>query len=827
MKKIITPLLGISILFLAFSAVDISLLKTQILNRLVDYTTEKFPEKIYVHTDKPYYTAGEDIWFSAYLVNGVTHSKNSQSSVIYVELINEEGNIISERKLFSETVSAEGDFKLPMDLKDGTYTLRAYTNYMRNQPREFFFKKEIPVYSLYTDTEDTKDKDSKSLENQELPDIGFYPEGGYLITGLKNKIAVKIKDANVDAFPILGIIEDSEGNRITDFQTFEFGLGYFYLKPELGKEYRAVISSKDEEILYSLPVPLSEGYVINTSISDKELTVELSTNKMEGLKNTLVIGHQRGIPVFDYIEKENKNTVLFKIPKTDLIEGVLDLVLFNDSKNAVAERMVYVKKENKIALSIKKTNGNFIGTRDRVDLKIDVRNSMGKALPSSLSLSITDAKMIKPYENAENIHTYLLLNSDLRGNIKSPNYFFTKGDEIKKNTQLDLIMMTHGWRRFDWLAFLESRSQEKFKPEDGIYISGRTISSKSPFQNKLSETKMALRQKGFYQEAQATDKYGYFSYGPFVFNDTIDILFQAGNDLSSDKPNFMDTNIVMDSPIEKPGYIPSGTINHFKQEISKEEEIYRKKARNSVFRNFEYDDERELLDEVTLTGKVETKEEMAEKKRERRTRSFNPSHRIVVDEMGTHGGGDFLELIGNIPGLRVERKDDDPYSITPNQYGILLRGLETSVFLDDVKVDMDIARSVKQTDIDFIDVLNTGQASAAYSLEAQGIIAIYTKRGSRGKGKPIKQPGSITFKSPGFYSARSFYAPDYSKVNRTRSKNDERSTLYWNPKLTVGQFKNTEFTFYTSDEKGSLQVEVQGITESGIPIHSTSYLEVE
>jgi len=218
---------------------------------------------------------------------------------------------------------------------------------------------------------------------------------------------------------------------------------------------------------------------------------------------------------------------------------------------------------------------------------------------------------------------------------------------------------------------------------------------------------------------------------------------------------------------------------------------------------------------------------MAEKKRERRTRSFRPSHRIVVDEMGVHGGGDFLELIGNVPGLRIERNDNDPNSITPNQYSILLRGLVASIYLDNVKVNIDIARSIKQANIDFIDIMNTGHASAAYGLEAQGVIAIYSKQGSREKGKLIKQPGSITFKSPGFYSARRFYAPDYTKVSRTRSKKDDRSTLYWNPKLTVERFKNTEFTFYTSDEKGTYQIEIEGITDAGIPIHEISYLEVE
>lgn len=826
MKKSGAILIFLSFICLAFTIEDIGPSKFLILNKLKEYNTNKFPEKIYVHTDKAIYSAGEDIWFSAYLVNGVTHQESSKSSVVYVELLNEQGTILSERMLFAESISVHGDFKLPLDLQDGNYTLRAYTNYMQNQPKAFFFEKEIPVYALYA--RETTDENIQDIaENQNLPDIGFFPEGGYLITGLKNKIAVKIKDADLDTPPILGIVEDADGNKITDFQTFEFGLGYFYLTPEPGKEYNARISSKDENILYSIPLPLAEGYVMNTSISDKDLTIEISTNKKEGLENILLIGHQRGIPVFDHVGKANKKSVLIKVPKTDLAEGVLDLVLFNDTNKPVAERLVYVQKPNEIKLSVRKTNGNTTQTRDRVDLKIDVRDLSAKVVPSSLSVSITNTSRIDPDKTADNIRSYLLLNSDLRGKIKSPNYFFTKGDEVKKNAQLDLIMMTHGWRRFDWLEFLERQPLEKYKPEDGIYISGRTINAKPPYQNKISETKMAIRQKGFYQEEQITDQYGQFSYGPYVFVDTVAVLFQAGKDLSSNKPELANTNVIFDPPKEKPRFMPDWTISTFNQVLSNKEKINRTKARNAVFRNFEFDEDRELLDEVLLQGKLETKEEIAEKKREKRTRSFEPSHRIIVDEMGKHGGGDFLDLLGMIPGLSIRVKVFDPESVTPNQYVIHMRGLEPSIYLDNVKVSMNIARSIAQADIDFIDIMNTGQASAAYGLEAQGVIAIYSKQGSRSKGTAEKLPGSITFQKPGFYSARTFYAPDYSKVDRNNNRNDDRATLYWNPKLTTEAYKKTEFTFYTSDDHGPFQVEVQGITDSGIPFFTTSLFEVD
>lgn len=821
---------------LAFSFVDSSGLKILILNRLHEYTSEKYPEKIYLQTDKPYYTAGEDIWFNAYLVNGVTHTKSEKSKIIYVELINEKDEVISDRKLFAESLSVQGDFKLPINLPEGIYLMRAYTNYMRNQPREYFFNKEISVLAINSEIpNDTIKGNLEITKNSELPNIGFYPEGGYLIEGISNKVAVKIKDAELSASPVVGIIEDADGNRITDFKTFEFGLGSFYLNPEPGKEYRAVISNGDENILYPLPMPLSEGYVMNTSVTDKEVIINVTTNKKEGLKNTLIIGHQRGLAAFDYTQDKQTNTMLVKIPKVNLIEGVLDIVIFNESKNPVAERLVYIKKEAKISVTLKKTNGSSTSTRDRVNMEIEIKDNNGKLVPGTFSMSITDAELIKPNRYAENIKTYLLLNSDLRGKINSPNYFFTAGDTIKKNQQLDLIMMTHGWRRFTWQEFIQNSARQEFKPEDGIYISGNTINAKSPFQNKFSETKLTFRKKGFYQETNNTNNIGHFSYGPFVFHDTIDVFLQAGSDLKSEKPNFSNTNIKLDPVTQRPSIIPNKISNIFNQNLNiADQEKYRKKSRNNIYRDFKFDGNREVLDEVLIETKLITKQEVEEIKRDKRTRIFEPSHRIIVDETKQTGSGTFMDLITNVPGIRTGRASFDPNMdpldqvLSIENVEINLRGMKPTIYLDDVEVDLKVARSIQPADIDFIDIRNTGHSSAAYGLKAQGIIAIYTRQGSRDQVKiSDRKPGSINFKSIGFYTAREFYAPDYSLVERNRSREDKRTTLFWKPNISSNGYKNAEITFYTSDEKGRFQIEIEGITDTGIPIYSTDILTVE
>lgn len=811
--------------FLAFNYGDPYSLKNSIINKLSEYSTKKYPEKIYIQTDKPYYTAGENIWYSAYLLNGVTHTTSLKSSVIYVELINENDSIISEQKLFTESVSVNGDFVLPLDLTDGTYLLRAYTNYMRNQSREYFFKKEIPILSLYADSDKKDIEETEEHENDSFPDLGFYPEGGYLVEGLNNRVAVKIKNADLKTNPVIGRIEDTDGTKITEFKTMEFGLGSFQFTPESGKTYQAVVSSGNENVVYPLPTSLNEGFVMNTKVSDTDVTINVTTNKKEGLKNTLIIGHQRGLTVFDFIQEKSTNTMSIQIPKDELIEGVLDIVLFDTSEKPVAQRLAYINKETKILTSVKLFPASA-GTRERVNMGIEVKDKFGILIPSTVSISVTDADLIRPDLNSENMKTWLLLNSDLRGKIKSPNYFFLPEDRAKKNQLLDLTMLTHGWSRFIWQEFIKEGTNQNYKPEDGIYFTGNTRNLKAPYENKPSETKLTFRADGFYQESKPTDQNGYFSYGPFVFNDTIDVFIQLATKMASAEPNFNETNIILTPPTTEPAIVRDAIITPFKQKINFVDS-YRKKTRSNVISTYKFDVKGELLDEVFLKAKVETEEERKEIKRNKRSRSFNPSHRIVVDEFGQHGSGDFMELIANVPGVRIGRKQGMD-NMTSQDFEVNLRGMKPTFYLDDIKVTLDVARSIPQSNIDFIDIRNTGHSSMAYGLDAQGVIAIYTKRGSR-RGVSIQnsKAGSINFKTSGFYNAREFFAPDYASENKEPIRRDQRTTLYWNPKVIVNRHRNASVSFFTADEKGRFLVEMNGITETGIPIYQTAFLEVE
>lgn len=145
-KKLLTGLiacLGVIALF-AFAPQDDDPIK-KIVTQLSKWLDENPQEKVYLHMDKPYYAAGEDIWFKAYITIGEKHQLSALSSVLNVELIDDRDSIKRAIKLPVSNGITWGDFALPDSLHAGNYRIRAYTNYMRNAGPEYFFDKTLAI----------------------------------------------------------------------------------------------------------------------------------------------------------------------------------------------------------------------------------------------------------------------------------------------------------------------------------------------------------------------------------------------------------------------------------------------------------------------------------------------------------------------------------------------------------------------------------------------------------------------------------------------------------------------------------------------------------
>lgn len=155
------------------------------------------PEKIYVHTDRDVYVAGEDMLYKIYVVPSQPAGK-TVSNIAYLVLRNTKQNILRLIATLSDGCSF-GSVYLPDTLQTGMYELVAFTNYMKNYNEGIFFRKQLLIANRFDKlldnlySQDTLRKQPAMTVN---PDHGFSPVHalhGLHLSVEKNKFAAREK----------------------------------------------------------------------------------------------------------------------------------------------------------------------------------------------------------------------------------------------------------------------------------------------------------------------------------------------------------------------------------------------------------------------------------------------------------------------------------------------------------------------------------------------------------------------------------------------------------------------------------------------------------
>jgi len=789
--------------------------------KLIDYETKSYPEKVFLHTDKNTYLAGEDIWFSAYLVNGITHKSSNKSLVLHVEFLSPKGNTIAQKKLMITDVQAAGDFKLDKEAKAGIYTIRAYTNYMRNFETTSFFTKKINVIpqTIESKKENTNTivaatpKNNYNLNKIDKPILEFYPEGGYLVDRLKSKVAVKLIGKGLDTLqPILTIL-DNTGSKITTFKTYTFGLGFFNLLPDAKKNYTAQLTIADASYSYKLPQVLTRGYTLAVRKKNEELYINAATNHLKGLFGCTVLVHQRGRLVFHTNLKITEKKGLLKIPLSNFSDGVVTVTLFNPERKPVCERLYFVNHINKNITTTMVTKKNYFTKRKKVNVNLYILDSLKKTVDANVSVTVKKINPVDTENTQHTIKTWLLLSSDIKGIIEKPNYFFEKPNDKRREYLLDLLMTTQGWRGFTWQKLLYTNyPNTTYAIEKGITISGKTTDMKTPYANRAAATRISFKGKTVLQEpVKRSNNNGEFSYGPYVFFDTINVFLEARvtNFKSKDKAS-RNLLIVPKKEIKAPKIVSDITVSN-QIDYKKYVQQY-KNYLNSLDVNFSKPEN--VLDEITIKTKLKTQEEKREEEMKERTSYGNAFFRFDVLQNGRSGAVTLLDLFVNSQEVNVNLSEE---TIRVRNEGTPL------ILIDESPIFMEDLTFIDAEDISFYDVL-IGPQAARFSSN-QPVVSIYTKNGNGFSGGK-RSPGIIDFELVGFYSAREFYNTNYDDSLENQLKPDLRTTLYWNPKIKTTATP-TEFSFFTSDVTTNYKIEVQGITKDGTPIYHTKEIFVE
>ncbi len=490
-------------------------------------------EKVYLHFDNTGYFKGEYIRFKAYVTRCDTEKKTDLSHILYVELINPSGDVVEKRKLKIVDGEAEGDIKVDSIQTTGFYEVRAYTRYMTNWGMHACFSRVFPIFKSpnkegdYSRLELDQFSYKKRLPNTRTEDeqvtketyvrtltMRFYPEGGYLVNGLKSRVAFSVTDEDGKYACTTGVLTDDSGVNICEIVTDTLGRGIFEFTPQVGKTYQAVMNlqqdanKRSKEKRFELPKAKAEGTVLSLNmLNDERITVKINnTLGMQGRLMGYALMHNGTIVNCDTITAEQENT--FSFTRRDLPEGVSQLTLFDSNGQILSERLFFICPTHKSSDSIQITS-----TTTMLTPCCKVRFKLQTAPGASLSFSAIDASAMNNGQSG-NMRTWMLLASEVRGYIDRPEYYF-EADDRKHRKDADLLMMIQGWRRYDFQLMTGQSTFENRQPiEDKLYLFGQVKSKRKKYTpDDVDISAFMYNKKGEVIEGQLrTDSVGKYNY---------------------------------------------------------------------------------------------------------------------------------------------------------------------------------------------------------------------------------------------------------------------------------------------------------------------------
>jgi len=446
-------------------------------------------EKVYLHFDNTAYFLGETMWFKVYLATEDNLQPSPFSKVVYVELLSPEGYVIETKKLKAENGQCHGDFALRDSLYAGFYEVRAYTRAMLNFGEELVFSRVFPVFNRPAKAGVYEKKMTVRNSRRSIPDLRakapkmdklnlqFFPEGGNLVKGLPCVVAFKATDEQGQAVAVNGKIYNSQNEEIADLTIIHQGMGFFSFLNE-GQSCKAKVQYQGKEYTFDLPSSLPAGYVLEVeNMRPDEVGIRiLKTLDLpdQPLGITFIC---RGKLLFETFSFADSTEYTLQLSKADFPAGVNQVTLFDAKGEILAERLFFVPAKEEEKIKIESRLRNRLEPYGLVNLDFEAKDYAGQPVKTTFSLAIRDAATDITTAYTANMQSYFLLASDLKGYIEQPDYYF-EADDNQHRLALDLLMMTHGWRRYEWQTMAGIKPFEvKYPIEQSIIADGSILSS--------------------------------------------------------------------------------------------------------------------------------------------------------------------------------------------------------------------------------------------------------------------------------------------------------------------------------------------------------------
>ena len=790
---------------------------------------EHYPqEKLHVSTDKDSYIAGDTIWLRAHCADAATHRPVAASRYVYVELRDDRGSLVRRIKLLSRDSVYSGYLPTQSLERFGDYSLTAYTLYMRNQGPDYFFKKPLTIWPYQ---ESRRTQRNTSVRKVSDFDVSFFPEGGYLIDGYDCCVAFKALGDDGGSVEVTGVLKNDREEVVDTLRTLHGGMGCLRFTPHTGERYYAectMAGGKTER--FDLPASRNTACVLKILQTEENFTVlPISGRPLpKGLK---LLVHCRGNICYHKPWNYDYASLIFR--RSDLPGGILQILLLDKAGNALSERLVFNRGEE-LATTDMQVQGS-LKQRTKVTLAVTATDPDGGPAAGDFSIAVTDRAAV-PSATSGSIYSTLLLTSELRGTIETPDWYF-EGRDAARVTALDALLLTQGWRRYDVPELMKKEYVEPQYPlEVGQEIAGRI--NKGGLWNrrkKLDRYEMRMIVPRWHYSSQAPiDKEGRFALNGFDFPDsTLFVLRPAA------AKGLLPEAYVK---VARDSFPEVGTLPRVPEADAANP--YLAQARHYIEQRGQTDMRNILIDTVVVTHRIRQEMKSPEQRLAAHTWDMQqikemgaysimefvqrmPGMNFIGGRLSYHGANVSFMIDGVLDNTTTPHSADADFQAGSTIGQLIVTGTKkksmTEIALErgglepDKNLTMPICTTWPMEWVSRIDLIAGGNMFL-WGVFDGAIVSITTKTGDElDQALAVAPAIDVSIASPlGYQTPAEFYAPAYATEKARRSMvPDYRTTLYWNPSVEFDETGRATVEFYTSDAPADYDITIEGITQTG------------
>jgi len=466
-ENVLTCLMWAVILF--FTSVDAQETNTVpdiISARLESVSHNHVQEEVYIQTSKNIYETSEDLWFKGYILDAQQHTPSHKSATLYVSLLQlPNKKVVWEEKYAVINGFTNGHVYIQDTLQPGEYALVAQTRLSSNtNDTTIKSVRKIEVIKNIAALEGRGKIPRQTFINTDSISFQLLPEGGHLVTGIKNKVAFKAVDRYGKPIEVKGTLYEGN-NSMFNIASFHAGMGAFYIVPKQDVDY--FVKLEGFANIFKLPKTDANGYVLQL-LYNKGDTLSIKVAKGTGNMNQkMYIRLQLKGIVYNtagfYLSKEKQIKMLVK----DIPKGIAEVTLFNSEFLPVAERLVFINDNKKLHIKSAISKVNY-RNKEMVKVKVQVADEKGNPVAAHFGISVSDDVYLNQ-KDSETIESYYQLSTQVRGTIYDPGYYFNSKNSNREQA-LDLLLLTQGWRAYEWgeQNLTEKKSSKQPIPSDTL-----------------------------------------------------------------------------------------------------------------------------------------------------------------------------------------------------------------------------------------------------------------------------------------------------------------------------------------------------------------------